>query len=185
MFLSHMGQHVCMDDMQMPWVMDVDLGPIVAARPDEHSDVGDGAYVFRYGCELPQPTTTPERAAHLFAQRDRAHEEALRNILEYDPPPPPPRAESESEEDISEGVNEEREEKRRVSPSRRKAPRAKSRVCVDAGAADAALLLATCTIEWRARPGGDRSDMTVVAPDGSRFRSKVAALRYLSDCCDG
>ena len=40
--------------------------------------------------------------------------------------------------------------------------------------------LASCTIQRRARPGGGRADVTIVTPDGERFRSKAAALRHLS-----
>ena len=146
-------QHEWMDEWQMPWVLDHELGPMLAGRTADGEDVGDGAYVYRAGCEAPQPTTTPGRAARLFAEREREYGEAvarLRDVVE-------------------------RSEIAIAAP----AETGKETVARKAPLEDPEL--ASCTILRRARPGGGRADVTIVTPDGQRFRSKAAALRHLSD----
>jgi hypothetical protein len=139
-------QHEWMDECQLPWVFDRDLGPILAGRPTgDGGDVGDGAYVYRAGCEAPQPTTTPERAERLFAERERKHAEAVARLA------------------IAAQAETGKETVARKAPLEEDPE------------------LASCTIQRRARPGGGRADVTIVTPDGRRFRSKAAALRHLSD----
>ena len=143
-------QHEWMDEWQMPWVLDHELGPMLAGRPAD-GDVGDGTYVYRAGCEAPQPTTTPERAARLFAEREREYGESVARL----------RAAVEQSEIA-------------IAPQAEKVTAVRPRLEDDPE-------LTSCTIQRRARPGGDRADVTIVTPDGERFRSKAAALRHLSD----
>ena len=146
-------QHEWMDEWQVPWVLDPELGPMLAGRTAD-GDVGDGAYVYRAGCEAPQPTTTPERAARLFAEREREYGEAVARLR----------------------AAVERSEIAIVAP----AETAKETVAKKAPLEEDPEL-ESCTIQRRARPGGGRADVTIVTPDGQRFRSKAAALRHLSD----
>ena len=188
------SQGKTLDALGVPWVWDDDLGPLVASRQDGS---GDGAFVYRStadGLEIipnPPPWRGAERAK---ARADRARwatawirEYSMRSSLDA-----AERSESsensgergsneedDDDEDDENGAGDEETTGRRARAHHAQQDHDGSTHTSRSDDASETQLLDTCRI-WRvARASTGRLDLTVVTPDGKKFRSKLAAVRHM------
>lgn len=156
-----------MDSLRQPWVYDPDVG-VIMASVDEG---GDGA--FRYERRdhgsvvvVPNPTPTPsdemqrrfdESLQRVFALVEKGRSRR-RQVPSPSPSPSPPAS----------AVSEAPKPMKPTRTVRRK------------GTHDRDAFMARCTIHRVARTDKSRSDMTVITPDGAKFRSIATAIQHMS-----
>jgi hypothetical protein len=171
------------DELEMPWTYDADVGPIVASSIAGQGD-GKFMYVVDPKCSQrvivqlnPHPTSEDE-----FARRRR---ESLVHILRLVEQKRvcalnvPNECDSDSSEDdyICNTPQDSRVCNKAISPVIHKTAVKRVR-----DSDEQALVSAGFTIEQRPRTNGGRIDLTIVAPDGKRFRSKSSAYTYMREC---
>lgn len=164
------------DDLRMPWTYDADVGPIVASPV---AGRGDGKFIYAADSEHPHtlfiqlnPSPTSEEE---FARRRHESLKRVMQLVEQQRTFVDDECNSDSSEDefiCNSPLN--------TPPQPIKKPSLKRNRDSD----DQALVSAGFRIEQRSRPNGGRIDLTIVAPDGKRFRSKSSAYTYMTETCD-
>ena len=174
------GQAVTFDQLEIPWVYDPNVGPLVAERVDGS---GDGMYRYTADDEgriVVQRNPEPTAESVFHALRVACFERVCASVdAQYaEDALARERRGVESGDDSSEGVVEEvegaKEDVRGVDE-----PAVRGSKCVKRrrrSAMDA--LLDDCTIHTSTRTNG-RIDLTIETPDGRKHRSKVQALLHL------
>lgn len=178
--LGMTSQHIYFDEVCLPWVLDRNLGPVIARKPlsGGEGDVGDGMFVYRWTPEgvVKAPTTTPNRAREIFQARRRRHEETMRAIDalmdEWGSERNACHEDGEVDMDFfTEDTDNSVEPSFQDYPNRPTPP-------TYAHMSDQQLI-DLCTVHRTARRDGSRFDVRVTTPDGSVFRSIASTIRYL------
>jgi len=166
-------QELTMDSLHQPWVYDPNVG-VVVASVDEG---GDGA--FRYErCDDGGVVVVPNPTPTTSDEMQRRFDESLQRVFalvgkgrsrrRQAPSPSPSPWPSPSPSPTASTVSE-------ASP-----PMKPRRTVRRKGANDRDAFMSRCTIHRVARADKSRSDMTVITPDGAKFRSIATAVQHMS-----
>lgn len=161
-----MPQEVTMDRLRQPWVYDPNVGVIIASVDEG----GDGA--FRYerrdnGSVIVVPNPTPttsdemqrrfdESLQRVFALVEKGHSRRCQGPSPSSSPSPPA-----------------------STMSKTTRPMKPTRTVRRKGTKDTDAFMSRCTIHRVARIDKSRSDMTIITPDGAKFRSIVTAVEHM------
>lgn len=173
------------DEMRIPWEYDPNVGPVLASPV---AGRGDGMFIYVKSPQDTQrsvtvginPTPTPESE---FSRRRHESLMKVMRIVQEDRALASVSSKAYADTSESDGSlcgdtetgidNSLFYQEDRKLPCRRR----------DVSNSDNILTKAGYRIEQRARVNGGRIDLTIIAPDGRRFRSKSSALTHMETRC--